>query len=65
MFEENSLALPINADISRVIGEISGLLSLIKAEFTRPNKIPNIWLEKLNSGKTILQWSLEKYKLHP
>ncbi|HHZ02018.1 MAG TPA: type II toxin-antitoxin system PemK/MazF family toxin [Tissierellia bacterium] len=52
-----------NPLIKTLIQNISDLSTKLNTLIIKENKIESIWLEHLNLGKSILEWTIRKYKL--
>ena len=50
--------------ISIVTGEFSDLVNNFIKLVTKSNKIESIWLERLQLGKEVIEWSLKKYNIY-
>lgn len=49
--------------MQRLIKEITDLADEYKKQVSKPNKVENIWKERLELGKSILEWTVRKYKI--
>lgn len=49
--------------IRKLINEVSSLITNLSNEIAKPINNQNVWIERLELGKKIVEWSIKKYRL--